>query len=107
MNIDQYRFRDIRKYVIRCWELGKCDICEPPEGTYFAWQSIGKIKWIGLYGDGGDIHWKNKIITIAHNHTKANDIWIGPIDATRSETRNNKYIAIVRENLQNLILPNQ
>lgn len=107
MNIDQYKLRDVRRYVIRCWELYKCNICEPPEGTYFAWQHLKSIRWLGLYRIGGPVVLKNKIIMVAHNHTKRGDIWIAPIDATRQETAGNKYIITIRECLEKLILENK
>lgn len=106
MKIDQYKFRNIRKYVNECWSRNACMICLPPQGTFFGWESLKDIRWIGLYHIGGAINYTNRIIMVAHNHTKLGDIWVAPIDATRPETANNKYIVEIRERLEKLVLTN-
>lgn len=104
MKVDQYRYRNIRRYVTECFRRGECRICAPPEGTYFDWERIKNIEWIGLYWTSGKTNYKNRIIMVAHNHTKNNDIWIAPFDATKPETIDNRYIKIIRDRLENLVL---
>lgn len=99
MKLTHYTHRKIREYVINCFRLGKRDICAPPPGTIFNWQIVGSITALSLFTMTG-----KRVITIAHNHTKNGDIWVGPIDATRIETANDPSIKYIKEQLERLIL---